>query len=1354
MTHIPKSSLLKSTFDNLPIYKGFRGSYDGPFVPINEKIQPTKNEIQSSTNTPVFVDGYGNFFDIHYLPIKKKKLRLRETKHNPPNEFRISETEIYQKKQGRQKLISENGCVDLKQVKHFPDPEDFETYEEFEQASIDWYKKSQEQVGSLQLPQQVGSYLYKIKETHKNLTDEKTDSPSVTDLVTDMDDLTEIVMEEDNDNENENHDMEDIQLTADEETYTLNDEQELFLFHHLQTTKPKKTTIKKDEDESNELNENEIKNEIENETENETENEKKNQEKEKETKNKETDKETKNETKNQKENEKENLIKNYLLDYKPWDCNLIPTEPKPEFYLTLEEYERALRRWTKIVVLQSKVLPMHPRQLQEQALLKSYKKKIKRKINKKGSHDYFRGHSDWLNNLSSKVQRHRIQPLKNSIPPPPPMPDYPITCIQDWDKLDSPTQKTLKDFIQTLTKIQQINFVKNLSNQRNITGKYNTIFKNLHQIKTDHWSRFHLIRNDVTEQESKVRYPNFEKFESKKILYTIPEYDRKRPVPWKTLHRTNEYSEYEKEIENIYYSIRFTNFIQNKLFEKNTKKSKEKTFQEINDIVSNENFSIQDLVKIIYLNQSLEDFRLLFKKKNKLEIKNKLFKIIKLKNFQNILNIFKNTTNEIIHSKAAFFIKLIIQRKLGNKLIQKYIQKNKLMKLYNLNYSLYFFKKIPISIFPVMEEMKELIQMRYGSQSLIIRLRRYLYLIYYISLIKNGIQRNYGTSNSKMETLITMLNEKKTEFENKIIRVLTKKTIQITQNLFEGIANRNSEISIFFLWILIRLFNIDDEKIFSIFTREDVDFIGWLIKFSSSKFTHAKNASKVLWDFLNTRIYRSFLAKSISTKPFLFLNLLIQKNEISKNVKTLLEKNFKKSSIQKTRWFVEQNMEYFEDDQTEKENIIRSGTLSARDTEGKEKQISLIKKKNIISKPPFMSLASLEYFTWLFKQLIKNRSLIDLDKSMLFTEKFYNKYISLLESNIKTPNIKLTCYGQFFEEYVICLFQLQLISAAQIPKNTSPKKYSPSRSAQPHGESPKRRKRAGSLTLKLFKTNNPNSEVNNSGENEGSKKSKKILNKLRKTYKIDIKIDFDDIYKLFDFIRQSPEFEYEFKTKILNSIRIFLRNRSIFLQIYNDGKIFDQIKQLCFDNSNITFNNAAWRLFFECVEYHSETIPYLIEIEQLKTFLTPPNDTILITNQLFYLYKIFWLPEMEQKRSLEQQKPFRRYYEKDPLKSMRKDRRNILNYFIKKLCFTRLHTVFRMFEKQQNSQAFIRLSKLYYTILQKGTFNKLYQEFKNVEEYMIGIKYFEKLTPKLIASPIIQSPSTKGHKKKKSRFIF
>ncbi|KAJ6227069.1 sca1 complex scaffold protein scaa [Anaeramoeba flamelloides] len=84
---------------------------------------------------------------------------------------------------------------------------------------------------------------------------------------------------------------------------------------------------------------------------------------------------------NQNDQNKQN-IKKWLKENEQWSSQLIPQEPKPNYYETFEEFERAYRRWYLIISKNIEQIPMHPLQLKKQInLMPSINKTKKIKSN-------------------------------------------------------------------------------------------------------------------------------------------------------------------------------------------------------------------------------------------------------------------------------------------------------------------------------------------------------------------------------------------------------------------------------------------------------------------------------------------------------------------------------------------------------------------------------------------------------------------------------------------------------------------------------------------------------------------------------------------------------------------------------------------------------------------------------------------------------------------------------------------------------------------------------------------------------------------------------------------------------------
>ncbi|KAJ6234499.1 sca1 complex scaffold protein scaa [Anaeramoeba flamelloides] len=316
-------------------YEGFRSFYTGPYSKEN-LISPTKLEIKNSKSVPIYMDSTGRLYDLYYTPTEDKPLSPNQ---NEEAIQKITELDYMSKKilnnEDHLSTIQRLSCKNLKQIPKFPNPDDYQTFEEFEDAANQWETTVYNSIGTLQLPKTIGGYYYKMKERIKNET-QSLEQNTENDLGTE----TEIVTETDTVTETEGGFEEIIdEIGFEDETILLNDNEELELYRLL-------------EKENLTLN-----------------------------------------GKQQNGNVNEIDLKKVLTKKDPWYTNLIAQEPNPKHYLTFEEYERACKRWYQIVLKGLTKIPMHSRQFEKQALLKPYKKKIIKK--KQNKTDFFRDYSTW-----------------------------------------------------------------------------------------------------------------------------------------------------------------------------------------------------------------------------------------------------------------------------------------------------------------------------------------------------------------------------------------------------------------------------------------------------------------------------------------------------------------------------------------------------------------------------------------------------------------------------------------------------------------------------------------------------------------------------------------------------------------------------------------------------------------------------------------------------------------------------------------------------------------------------------------------------------------------------------------------
>ncbi|KAJ6242246.1 sca1 complex scaffold protein scaa [Anaeramoeba flamelloides] len=1224
----------RSQWASVKEFKGIRGNYQGTLINVKENILATKRELRSK-RVPVFVGAKGEFYDLHYLPIPKEEIEFRETTLRPLSEYQIYQNEENHTKEGKLKLLSENKPKSFDNLIKFPDPEDYNTFEEFERASIEWKYKAQEQLGIIKIPEPISGQLYNLKEREaivqtntetikteqdyensENITIDEDETNTETDMGTDEEDNIGIKLE-------------DVQ-------FEIPIEKELGLIQLINNGLPKERKKLSHE------------------------------------------------------------FKDYLLAERPWDTHFIPAEPKPEYYLTLQEYERTCRRWAQIVIKNLQKVPMHPRQLQQQALLKPYKKRIRRSFSSVNSENYFRGHFEWINavykqmdkynlatnfnslNIFSKNLRNEMENKKDNYKSPL------KKNTQDknsfiWDTLSLSTQKKLTNFTKKIYKRTKHNNKTYSNNTGIILGRYLATTGTTSENKAKLYliTSPHLLRTDIDTKTAKIRkpQPNTKK-KSKNIQYIIPEYNLEFSIPWKELFETEKYDSYEKEINNLNDSFRFKQFYRKYSIEKYNISFHKNNFQQVNKITDKKDFNIDDLIEIINSDIYFDEFKKLFRKNEKKKYSELYLGAINTENFANILELFDNSPKLMIHAK------------------------------------------------------------KFGKESLLIRLRRYFYLRYYLKVIENYILKTISkVKNNKKttkfhENLKATLDKYNNEFSSKIIRVITKKAAIVVEQLFKGFCCRSLQTSIFCFFLITRLIKMNNENIIKMLIKKNVNFNEWLLKTVVSKFTNTKKSSLLLWFTLIENGFKTYFVNEFTSDSFPLVNILFGEQPTFKRIADEKENKmkavtFRRSSLQKIKLYLQQNRELFDDFQDDE----------------KSENLKLINKKNIYPTPAFKTVFALEMLLFILKYFEKHSSFERIIlNNKFFQNEFYRSLIARLEKNIMSTKAETLSYVDFFFKYVKCITKLNLVATKNHPIDLSLVGQSPRYCNDNQKNSKKSTNHYG--TLKLFKFSNSKT-LNRTNEN---------TEKLLQQDVCGIVFAKEDIIRVLDLVQNTDPNNKEFKTKLLNGIKHLITHRGVFLMIYKEPIFFERIKNFCLNSDNFKFNKTAWRIFFKLVLNHSECLNHLIETDQLKYFVSPPNSLIPITNQLYYLNKLFQLPnhleKMMLKKNITNKKvKIMRYNVKDPLKSLTKDRRKIINYFIKKICYSRLHTLFKRFEKEFNSVAFANLASVYYTIMEKNYCSRLFNEFKSVEEYKTGIKFFNE-------NKISVSSTKKSSKKKKKSFFF
>jgi len=150
----------------------------------------------------------------------------------------------------------------------------------------------------------------------------------------------------------------------------------------------------------------------------------------------------------------------------------------------------------------------------------------------------------------------------------------------------------------------------------------------------------------------------------------------------------------------------------------------------------------------------------------------------------------------------------------------------------------------------------------------------------------------------------------------------------------------------------------------------------------------------------------------------------------------------------------------------------------------------------------------------------------------------------------------------------------------------------------------------------------------------------------------------------------------------------------------------------------MSFNQCAWKLFYQIVKHHNGIIEELINNKTLGQFLdliVASASNTVIANGLHYLSKLFRLAsKTERERS--QQKEYE-------VKSIEKDVKTLVTFLIQRHQFIKIHMTYKkIVSSSTQGIAFKELANFYHILSTKPLCQKLLKEIKKYPEYKEGLK--------------------------------
>jgi hypothetical protein len=208
---------------------------------------------------------------------------------------------------------------------------------------------------------------------------------------------------------------------------------------------------------------------------------------------------------------------------------------------------------------------------------------------------------------------------------------------------------------------------------------------------------------------------------------------------------------------------------------------------------------------------------------------------------------------------------------------------------------------------------------------------------------------------------------------------------------------------------------------------------------------------------------------------------------------------------------------------------------------------------------------------------------------------------------------------------------------------------------------------------------------------------------------------------------------------MLETLRHLLKCPTVFELVNPDKNFFERIRDICEDGMDMQFNRNAWRLFYQLIKFHTNTMELLIKFNVMPQFLDLIGSKIgksstVTTNSIHYFNKIFQLPENtlavnddedEDEHSEKTVNPTKSGYNV-PSPAVREKYattvKALSDYIISKQLYNLFHFVYTKLITDYQGWPFQAMAQLYHTLDSHSSTANLAKAFKKQKEYATGLQ--------------------------------
>ncbi|KAJ3449617.1 sca1 complex scaffold protein scaa [Anaeramoeba flamelloides] len=223
------------------------------------------------------------------------------------------------------------------------------------------------------------------------------------------------------------------------------------------------------------------------------------------------------------------------------------------------------------------------------------------------------------------------------------------------------------------------------------------------------------------------------------------------------------------------------------------------------------------------------------------------------------------------------------------------------------------------------------------------------------------------------------------------------------------------------------------------------------------------------------------------------------------------------------------------------------------------------------------------------------------------------------------------------------------------------------------------------------------------------------------------------IQKILTTIQATPN-EYDRTKKNLISFLInLIKCPQIYELIKTQEKFFNQFYSITRSSNSVRLSKKAWKFLYEMIVFNPQSINDLIECKKFNSFLgliSSVSTIPVVTFGLDFLNKCFSLLETDFEKKKTKIKEIDYRSNQKPLDKIETVHNCIVNFFSKFSMFVKLNIVFMKYGKEDNNRqinwfVLIKLAPVYFVILSNNFCSKILKDNYKKEQYQEGFKFFE-----------------------------